>query len=97
MPFYFFPAKELTLAEAFADAFLEYKPPGILAMANSAVPPALPYEIYYKKNNIVKIKEAGKGTIFENRSFFVLDYRYVRALSDPGELSFLGWINYTHW
>lgn len=87
-----FRAKELTLAEAFAGTFSEYRAPGVIAIANSAVLPAPGHKVYDNKYNIIKIKCVGNGTIFDNRPFYVLDYRYVRALSNPGGLSFLAWV-----
>jgi len=87
-PGYFWPAGSTQFAAMFSDTLTDLTQPGLLALANSTMPPDAAYEIYNATENIIKLLGWGTSSRLQNCSLYGIDYRYVRKLDEsPGSLT----------
>jgi hypothetical protein len=81
-PGFFWPAGSSTFATMFSDDLADLNEPGLLAIANSVMPPGLTYEVYNEAENIIKLAGWGKRSRLRSCDLYGLDYRYVRKLDN---------------
>ena len=86
---YFYPMGVSTLEEILTDELTDNAVPGLLAMANSAVPPGLPYSIYDATHNIIKLAGYGTQSYFGTRDLYVMGNTATIKLTDAGTLALL--------
>lgn len=86
---YFYPSGSTTLSQLFSDSLSNETIPGLLAMANSCLPPGIPYTITDESKNIAKLAGWGRKSIAGTRNIFLIDYRYAIQLEEVNALSTL--------
>jgi hypothetical protein len=86
-PMYFYKHGEVTLVDLFSDDLSDGSPPGILALANSAVPPGLAYTIYDSVKNIAKLAGWGIYSNAGTKAAYGIDYTGVEALTECSALA----------
>jgi len=92
-PGYFWPAGSVTFTELFADTLTDLAQPGLLALANSAFPPGMEYEVYNATENIIKLPLWGTSSRATNGNIYGIDYRYVRKLDESLVLADLAYLD----
>jgi hypothetical protein len=83
---YFYP-EDTEFSALLADSLTTLGQPGLLAVANSAVPPGLDYTVYASADNQIKIAGGGKASRFGTRDMFSVDYRYIRKIDEVSALA----------
>jgi hypothetical protein len=89
---YFYPKGTINFTDLFSDTLTDLAQPGLLAMANSALPRGLPYTVYNATENIIKITGGGKSSRLSTYPIYGQDYRYVRKMDEAtilGDLVYL--------
>lgn len=83
---YFYP-EGTTFSTLFSDTLTDLGQPGLLAVANSSVPPGLDYTVYAAADNQIKIAGGGRLGRFSNRDLFSVDYRYLHQMGEATALA----------
>lgn len=91
-PMYFYPVDSITFTDLLADTITVDSDPGLLALANSAVPPGLEYEMYNTTKNIVKYAGGGTDSRFSTCNFYYISYLGVKQMQEaPNLVDMLGY------
>jgi len=85
-----------TFAKLFADSLTLNDPPGLLALANSWIPPGWPFSFHDTTNNVVRLSGCGTSSRFATRDLFFIGYQYVRGLSPVHDVDELDYIDLTY-
>jgi len=86
---YFYPMGKSTLEEILTDELTDNTIPGLIAQANSAAPPGLPYSVYDADTNIIKLAGYGSQSYFGTRDLYVVGNTAAIKLTDAGTLELL--------
>lgn len=70
-----------TFQTLFSDTLTDGVVPGLLAVANSALPPGLDYEVYAADNQI-KIPGGGRASRLSTNAIYSVDYRYANQVDE---------------
>ncbi len=81
------------LSDLFSDTCINGSVPGLLAIANSSVPPGLAYVVHSSSDNQIKIPGGGKSGRFATRDFYSADYRYLNKIDETTDLSLLQYLD----
>ncbi len=85
LPWYYYPAGDVTMQQLFANTPTSDQVPGLLALINGHVPPGTDYEIYDSDKNIVKLHGWGYNGKGGRRAIFIC----YTTLTQLGEVEYL--------
>lgn len=71
--------------------------PGLLAQANSMLPPGWPWEYHDEDTNIVKISGGGTASRLGLNSIYSIDYRYLRQVDESPSLDDMDYVDNAYW
>jgi hypothetical protein len=85
-----------TFSELFASTITLNKPPGMLAVANSLLPPGINHNFYDAANNTIQLIGLGTSSRLRDNSLYFVDYKYVKELVSVFTKSELEYRDFTY-